>query len=81
MRRKISKPAEPKHGPNQRAKQLNLIAAHGANTDDLCIEEALYVRGIYWTLRRYWRHEICAYQAQAEQRLWQVRYLQGGWKK
>ena len=43
--------------------------------------ELAYVNGIRWTLRRYQRHEICANQARAEQRLWQVAYLQGGWGK
>lgn len=77
MPKRLPKPAvPPPYGPNQRAKQLNQIAAQGANTNDLCIEEALYVRGIYWTLQRYWRHEICANQAQAEQKICQIRYLQ-----
>ena len=80
MRRKISKPAEPKHGPNERAKQLNHIACQ-KELPELSENELAYVNGIRWTLRRYQRHEICANQARAEQRLWQIAYLQGGWRK
>ena len=72
-------PPLPPHGPNYRAKQLNKVAALKNPypfCDELCIDEELYVLGIHWTLQRYWRHEICANQAQAEQKICQIRYLQ-----
>ena len=85
MPKRVHKPAPlTPHGPNHRAKQLNKVAALKNPypfCDELCIDEELYVLGIHWTLRRYWRHEICANQARAEQRLWQIAYLQGGWRK
>ncbi len=73
MKKKIVSP--PPHGPNQRAAKLNHIACQ-KELPVLAENELAYVNGIRWTLRRYQRHEICANQAQAEQRLWQVRYLQ-----
>ena len=79
-RKKKAEPAPPPHGPNQRAKELNHIACQ-KELPDLPENELKYVNGIRWTLRRYQRREICEAQAQAEQRLWQVAYLQGGWKK
>ena len=85
MPKRVSKPAPPPpYGPNVRAKQLNQLATLKnpyPACDELCIDEELYVLGIRWTLRRYWRHEICADQARAEQRLWQIAYLQGGINK
>lgn len=64
--------------PNQKAKVLNILARQKEpNLNELSDNERGYVRGIRWTLLRYWRREISADQARAEQRLWQIRWLQG----
>lgn len=79
-KKKVKTPLPPPHGPNQRAQELNHIACQKV-LPTLPDNELAYVNGIRWTLRRYQRNEICANQAQAEQRMWQIAYLQGGIKK
>lgn len=74
-KRKLIEP--PANSANMRARELNDIARHLKNDIEyLPVNEQEYVKGIRWTLIRYWRHEITANQASAERKLWQIRWLQ-----
>jgi hypothetical protein len=69
----------PPDSPNGRAKTLNQLAQlESPNLNKLSENEQKYVTAVHDILQRYRRREICADQAKAEQRLWQISCLQRG---
>lgn len=69
----------PPGSPNGRAKALNRLAQFEfPDLNKLSEDEQKYVTAVHDILQRYQRHEICADQAKAEQRLWQISCLQKG---